>query len=71
MKGVQLVPTALCITYVHLRLLPSSGYFRLLPDGFVFQQKYPGFADRVHEGLVDIFGEKGRYVYSGTTAGAS
>jgi len=23
-------------------------------------QKYPGFADRVHEGLVDIFGEKGR-----------
>lgn len=25
-------------------------------------QKYPGFADRVHEGLQDIFGEKGRYV---------
>jgi hexokinase len=26
------------------------------------EQKYPGFADRVHEGLQDIFGEKGRYV---------
>ena len=25
-------------------------------------QKYPGFADRIHEGLVDIFGEKGRFV---------
>ena len=25
-------------------------------------QKYPGFADRVHEGLVDIFGDKGRWV---------
>lgn len=25
-------------------------------------QKYPGFADRIHEGLVDIFGEKGRNV---------
>lgn len=24
-------------------------------------QKYPGFADRVHEGLVDVFGDKGRY----------
>lgn len=23
-------------------------------------KKYPGFADRVHEGLVDIFGDKGR-----------
>jgi len=23
-------------------------------------QKYPGFADRVHEGLQDIFGDKGR-----------
>ena len=27
-------------------------------------QKYPGFADRIHEGLVDIFGEKGRFVCS-------
>ena len=26
------------------------------------EQKYPGFAEKVHEGLVDIFGEKGRYV---------
>ena len=25
-------------------------------------QKYPGFADRIHEGLVDIFGEKGRNI---------
>jgi hexokinase len=24
------------------------------------QQKYPGFPDRVHEGLQDIFGDKGR-----------
>jgi hexokinase len=24
------------------------------------EQKYPGFADRVHEGLQDIFGDKGR-----------
>jgi hexokinase len=27
-------------------------------------QKYPGFADRVHEGLVDVFGEKGRCAIS-------
>lgn len=26
------------------------------------RQKYPGFPERVHEGLQDIFGEKGRYV---------
>lgn len=26
------------------------------------QQKYPGFADRIHEGLIDIFGERARYV---------
>ena len=25
-------------------------------------QKYPGFADRVHEGLQDIFGDKGKNV---------
>lgn len=28
----------------------------------LLEQKYPGFADRVHEGLIDIFGEKGRCV---------
>ncbi|KAG6897383.1 hypothetical protein C0992_002045 [Termitomyces sp. T32_za158] len=28
-------------------------------DGSLYN-KYPGFADRIHEGLVDIFGEKGR-----------
>lgn len=30
-------------------------------QGLIYLQKYPGFADRIHEGLVDIFGEKGRY----------
>jgi len=30
-------------------------------DGSLYN-KYPGFADRVHEGLVDIFGEKGRNI---------
>jgi hexokinase len=30
-------------------------------DGSLYN-KYPGFADRIHEGLVDIFGERGRYV---------
>lgn len=30
-------------------------------DGSLYN-KYPGFADRIHEGLVDIFGEKGRNI---------
>ncbi|KAI0700206.1 hexokinase [Cytidiella melzeri] len=30
-------------------------------DGSLYN-KYPGFADRVHEGLQDIFGEKGRRI---------
>ncbi|KAG6836185.1 hypothetical protein H0H93_010555 [Arthromyces matolae] len=30
-------------------------------DGSLYN-KYPGFADRVHEGLVDIFGEKGKNI---------
>jgi len=30
-------------------------------DGSLYN-KYPGFADRVHEGLIDIFGEKGRNI---------
>lgn len=30
-------------------------------DGSLYN-KYPGFADRVHEGLFDIFGEKGRKI---------
>ncbi|TFK73149.1 hexokinase [Pluteus cervinus] len=30
-------------------------------DGSLYN-KYPGFADRIHEGLVDIFGEKGRRI---------
>ncbi|KAG6811771.1 hypothetical protein H0H92_005901 [Tricholoma furcatifolium] len=30
-------------------------------DGSLYN-KYPGFADRIHEGLIDIFGEKGRNI---------
>jgi len=30
-------------------------------DGSLYN-KYPGFAERIHEGLVDIFGEKGRNI---------
>jgi len=30
-------------------------------DGSLYN-KYPGFAERIHEGLVDIFGEKGRKI---------
>ncbi|KAJ7322826.1 hexokinase [Mycena albidolilacea] len=30
-------------------------------DGSLYN-KYPGFADRVHEGLVDVFGDKGRNI---------
>ncbi|KAJ7045360.1 hexokinase [Mycena alexandri] len=30
-------------------------------DGSLYN-KYPGFAERVHEGLVDVFGEKGRNI---------
>ncbi|KAE9402725.1 hexokinase [Gymnopus androsaceus JB14] len=30
-------------------------------DGSLYN-KYPGFADRVHEGLIDVFGEKGRNI---------
>jgi len=30
-------------------------------DGSLYN-KYPGFADRVHEGLQDIFGDKGRNI---------
>lgn len=30
-------------------------------DGSLYN-KYPGFADRVHEGLVDVFGERGRNI---------
>jgi len=32
----------------------------LTADAYLPVQKYPGFADRVHEGLQDIFGDKGR-----------
>ncbi|PFH48937.1 hypothetical protein AMATHDRAFT_64312 [Amanita thiersii Skay4041] len=32
-------------------------------DGSLYN-KYPGFADRLHEGLVDIFGDKGRNIVS-------
>lgn len=30
-------------------------------DGSLYN-KYPGFADRIHEGLIDIFGEKGKNI---------
>ncbi|KZT08218.1 hexokinase [Laetiporus sulphureus 93-53] len=30
-------------------------------DGSLYN-KYPGFAERIHEGLVDVFGEKGRNI---------
>ncbi|KAF9045384.1 hexokinase [Panaeolus papilionaceus] len=30
-------------------------------DGSLYN-KYPGFADRIHEGLIDIFGERGRNI---------
>lgn len=30
-------------------------------DGSLYN-KYPGFADRIHEGLVDVFGDKGRRI---------
>ncbi|TFK52800.1 hexokinase [Heliocybe sulcata] len=30
-------------------------------DGSLYN-KYPGFADRIHEGLVDVFGDKGRNI---------
>ncbi|KZT26031.1 hexokinase [Neolentinus lepideus HHB14362 ss-1] len=30
-------------------------------DGSLYN-KYPGFADRIHEGLIDVFGDKGRNI---------
>jgi hexokinase len=39
----------------------SAAYCTKL-SGRVGLQKYPGFADRVHEGLYDIFGDKGRNI---------
>lgn len=41
----------LCITYVDLFARGCD---------LSFSQKYPRFADRIREGLVGIFGEKGR-----------
>lgn len=31
---------------------------------FLFK-KYPGFPQRIHQALVDVLGEKGKYVISG------
>ncbi len=39
------------------------------PELRSYSQKYPGFADRVHEGLQDIFGDKGKYVPSQSLVG--
>jgi hexokinase len=38
----------------------KQGSSILTADVYLPLQKYPGFADRVHEGLQDIFGDKGR-----------
>ena len=43
----------------NVRVSPCLPY----SSDFVFaRQKYPGFADRIHEGLRDVLGEKGRCV---------
>ena len=56
MRDVKLELMALSTTYVPC-------LWRSLSCGLsAIMQKYPGFADRIHEGLVDIFGEKGRSV---------
>ena len=43
-------------------VVPREGERAFGADGYRdrLTQKYPGFPDRVHEGLQDIFGEKGR-----------
>ena len=56
-RDVKLVLMALSTTYV-----PPYLWRFLSCDLSVIIQKYPGFADRIHEGLIDIFGEKGRFV---------
>ena len=40
----------------------SDDFFVILTCTLIVSQKYPAFAERVHEGLVDIFGEKGKSV---------
>lgn len=51
----------LCIMYC----LDFPFHLHSADTGLVlFPKKYPGFADRVHEGLQDIFGDKGRCVLS-------
>ncbi|KAF8177674.1 hexokinase [Pholiota molesta] len=46
-------------------IVSKKGYLdegcRVGADGSLYN-KYPGFADRIHEGLVDIFGERGRNI---------
>lgn len=50
--------TSPCYPFLPLLTRESSTLVRLC--GLCERQKYPGFADRIHEGLVDIFGDKGR-----------
>ena len=50
--------TSPCYPFLPLLTRKSSTLVRLC--GLCECQKYPGFADRIHEGLVDIFGDKGR-----------
>ncbi|KAG8923853.1 hexokinase A [Tulasnella sp. 419] len=40
---------------------PGEELFYVGADGSLYD-RYPGFADRIHEGLVDIFGEKGKRI---------
>jgi len=46
-------------------LVTKGGYLEegcsVAADGSLYS-KYPGFADRVHEGLMDVFGEKGKNI---------
>ena len=42
----------------NVRYLLNTSHSNVQTDCYC--QKYPGFADRVHEGLIDIFGDKGR-----------
>lgn len=38
----------------------KNAWLELTTPTPTYKQKYPGFPDRVHEGLQDIFGDKGR-----------
>lgn len=48
----------------------ESGGCGVATDGSLYKQ-YPKFADRIHEALVDIFGEKGKLIKTYLAEGAS